>query len=253
MKHRWKSVRQWFAQSLRPKIPRLSRPWKLVRNVGCILLVVLICWVIQGARPLTDEWAFRRAERLSFVGPSEILGTIVQGTEQREERYMVGQTEQGVLVYLLQESGLWDWAGDVSYWEKTGDITFVPEPEDYSYGNEDEAFFLVFTDLPGAAYAELDLSGQVEKYDEVQHWELTAELQNGYFLFSCEDMPIPYLKAWNGYISYTAISQASYTVRVYDSQGELLGEESWSIEDRWEEWSAELEQWAEKYAARDQT
>ena len=234
---------------LTARIPRLSRPWRAVRNVGCILLLVVMGWLLYGAQPLTDEWEFRRAERLAFVGPSEILGTIVQGTEQSEERYMVAQTEDGVLVCRLQGIGLWQGYSGISYWEKTGDITFVPEPEDSSYGREDEAFFLVFTALPGAARAELDLSGQEEKYDEVQHWELTAELENGYFLFSCEDVPIPYLKAWNGYNSHTAITHAAYTVRVYDGQGGLLGEKSWSIEDCWAQWEAEHEQWADKYAA----
>ena len=65
---------QW--ERITARIPRLSRPWRVVRNLVCILLSVCLFWLLMGGEALTPEWAFRPAAPHKRVGPAAIQGAL---------------------------------------------------------------------------------------------------------------------------------------------------------------------------------
>lgn len=221
-------------EKLTSKIPRLPRPWRAARNLVCIVLAVYLIWLMLGGRPLTVQWAFRRAERQDMVGPSEILGAfeaVRYSGDDYFRRFLVGETEEGLLICNISGNWYWGYTGYLDYWEKTGDITLVPVEENwgsmYPYDDNAMAYFLAVTELPGAVYAELDVTAQDEEEDEIEQWYVTAEMGNGCFVFPFENFYWRYTGALSGEWS-SGVVEAAYTLRIYDSQGELLGQRSWS-------------------------
>ena len=109
------------------------------------------------------------------------------------------------------------------------------------------AYFLGYTELPGAVRAELDLTAQDEEEDEIEQWHVTAEMGNGCFVFPFENFYWRYTGALSGEWS-SGVVEAAYTLRLYDGQGELLEERRWSyaqardaLERQWEnerDWAA---------------
>ena len=222
---------QW--ERITARIPRLSRPWRVVRNLVCILLSVCLFWLLMGGEALTPEWAFRRAERQMRVGPSEILGTFEVATDRdypdRTERYIVGETEGELLVCQIFGSWSSGYSARLSVWEKSETMTLalladggIPFPDDGKI-----VYFLGYTELPWAVRAELDLTAQDEEEDETEQWHVTAELENGCFVFPFENFYWRYTEALSGDWS-SGVVETAYTLRLYDSQGKLLAERSWS-------------------------
>ncbi len=243
----WDRISAWA----RRKIPRLSRPWRLARNIVVLVPAVYLMWMCAGGEPLTEEWAFRWAEQQALVGPSDILGTFEVTPDPdypASERYMVGETEDGLLVGRVSGNWLEGCSARLTYWEKTGDITLVPLDQ-MAGGSPDDgetAYFLCRTSLPGAAYGELEL--ECRDYDLTGQWDVSAELQNGCFLFPCEDFYRRYTAALSGSMAGgpAGETEAAYTLRVYDSRGELLGERSWSWAEEWEDyWQWRSQLWQE--------
>lgn len=66
-----KKVKRWLK-----RIPRLSRPQRILRNFVCILIMAVIAWFLMGAPALTARWGFRRAERLNLLEPAAILDVV---------------------------------------------------------------------------------------------------------------------------------------------------------------------------------
>ena len=104
-KERMRAAWDRIWEKVTAKIPRLSRPWRVARNLACILLAVCLAWFFLGQPTIGDTWMFRRAEKQAMVGPSEILGT-VRVNERDYSRMMVGETEEGI-VLPCGCSGLW--------------------------------------------------------------------------------------------------------------------------------------------------
>ena len=104
------------------KIPRLSRPWRVVRNLVCIVLAVYLIWLMLGGRPLTVQWAFRRAERQDMVGPSEIM------LERREagDVTILGETQEGYFLGLFSRLSGGGWRTDATlYIPRQTDVTLT--------------------------------------------------------------------------------------------------------------------------------
>lgn len=171
-------------EKLTSKIPRLPRPWRVARNLVCIVFGVYLIWLLLGGRALTPEWAFRREEQKQMVGPSEILGTFEVATNpdfpDRTERYIVGETEGELLVCQIFGSWSSGYSARLYVWEKSETMTLAlladggtPFPDDGK-----TVYFLGYTELPGAVRAELDLTAQDEEEDEIEQWHVTAELEN---------------------------------------------------------------------------
>lgn len=66
-----KKLKRWLK-----RIPRLSRPQRIMRNFAFILLLAVVAWFLTGAPALTARWGFRRAERLNLLEPAEILDIV---------------------------------------------------------------------------------------------------------------------------------------------------------------------------------
>ena len=215
------------------KIPRLSRPWRTARNLVCIVLAAYLIWLLLGGRALTAEWAFRRAERQMLVGPSEMLGTFEVATDpddpDRTQRYLVGETEGAVLIGWVTGSWYSGYNARLDVWEKSETMTLVPMTDGGGALRDQgvSVYFLGHTELPGAVRAELDLTAQDEEEDEVEQWHVTAELENGCFVFPLENFYWRYTEALSGEWSSDVVETA-YTVRLYSGQGEILDERGWS-------------------------
>ena len=72
------------------------------------------------------------------------------------------------------------------------------------------AYFLGYTELPGAVRAELDLTAQDEEEDEIEQWHVTAEMGNGCFVFPFENFYWRYTGALSGEWS-SGVVEAAYT------------------------------------------
>lgn len=159
-------------RKLTAKRPRLTRRGKFVRNLICMILMAGLCYLLLGAPPLTAEQAFRRAERQHLVGPAEIIASVdMEQLALPEERpmelelfdrewarmgaFMVGEAD-GAL------SCLWQYGGsDCFNWlPKAGDVTFFLFWECGSEAGREGGAALLYTDLPGAARAEVRLREQ---------------------------------------------------------------------------------------------
>lgn len=109
-------------EKLTSKIPRLPRPWRAARNLVCIVLAVYLIWLMLGGRPLTVQWAFRRAERQDMVGPSEIM------LERREDRNVtiLGETPEGYFLGLFSRLSGGGWRTDATlYIPRQTDVTLT--------------------------------------------------------------------------------------------------------------------------------
>ena len=53
--------------------PRLSRRWKIIRNIVLLIALCLAYWFSQGCPPMTGEQALRRMERRLFLNPGQTM------------------------------------------------------------------------------------------------------------------------------------------------------------------------------------
>ena len=95
----------------------IPRPIRAVGNLICIVILCFTFYYLTGAPVLTMEQAFRRAEKVNFVGPSKILFN--EAVEAFDFNHMiVAETEMGVITYVRDDSqkSVWD---DFYYFPKT--------------------------------------------------------------------------------------------------------------------------------------
>lgn len=104
------------------RAPRLSRPWRVARNLVCSLLALGAIWLLLGGFPLTQEWAFRQAERLAMVGPSELL----LERQQDGSALMVGETQEGYFLGQISRLSGGGWAAEATlYLPRQADVTLT--------------------------------------------------------------------------------------------------------------------------------
>lgn len=140
------------------RIPRLSRPWRIVRNLVCIAFGVYLIWVLMGGHPLTKAWAFRRAERRDMVGSSEMILEQWDG----DEVTLVGRTEQGYFLgtFSREINPLRGWyTQGTLYVERQEDVTFTVAKTDRYGGiiNEHCVELLLLCDDPGVTRGEAEI------------------------------------------------------------------------------------------------
>lgn len=105
MKDRW--LKLWRSR------PRLSRGWKIVRNLAVTLICLSVLWAWAGYPLPTAELEFRRLERQNLFPPSELQG-VFRGIYQNrwtgygvlEDWVVVGHESYGQLeCWPREESG----------------------------------------------------------------------------------------------------------------------------------------------------
>lgn len=84
------------------RLPRLSRRWKIIRNLALTLVCLYALWAWAGYPLPTAEMEFRRLERQSLMPPSQVQGAF----RLDQERVVVGVLEDRVIfseVHALDE------------------------------------------------------------------------------------------------------------------------------------------------------
>ena len=184
-------------------IPRWVRT---IGNLVLLLLIAVVFYVCIGTPTLTEEQAFRRAEKAQLVGPSTILFN--EDVESYDYRHLIlAETDYGVITYVSDET----WNPKLCYTAKTGDVTVVAAPKGpFNWGYSNWAVKLpvfVVDDVPDAVRAELEidivgtyvihLNNEMLQIPLYHHYSLesTREEEN-FFQFAIE---LPFLDQYDGY------------------------------------------------------
>ena len=177
------------------RVPPHTRKGKLIRNVICILVLVLFCWCCLGAPALTPRWDFRREERTHLIGPANILAVIPGDVMELPEvgirefasekgsfvhmmeqiRWIVVGEQDGLLYCTYRElnagSHWWE-AGESSLIvaEKTGNVSVIPayRMTSSTQGKDERRtagrLLIVQTDLPDAQSIQIELQDFNARY-----------------------------------------------------------------------------------------
>ena len=176
------------------KLPPLSRGWKIVRNFGVALLILLFVWGLTDFYIHNPVLSFHRAEQANWVGPSEIQSSF----RTDRDLWVVGTCSDQVLFHREDSRGF-------EYWPRQEDgPTIVPAPGHIAV---EDTVWVVAVDVPEEAVsarlelttacyyseevrrdgysrqysAEPEPSGGVWKYGEPRRWEKSYTAQ-GEFL-----------------------------------------------------------------------
>ncbi len=232
-----KRSQRWrrFLSPIASRIPRLSRPWRVVRNLVCIVLGVYLIWLLLGGNPLTKEWAFRREERLAMVGPSEIL----LERPQSDTELVVGKTPEGYFLvqFFRQSVGSWVTAA-TRYLPRQADVTLTAaDVRTRARFQEESVDLLLLCDDPAVSRGEAELTlagdGSVNgrRYDFDQTYTVEF-LPEGERVLAGRLQPETDSDAgWEGEVERFALAwiysmEIPVTIRLYDGGGALLLERS---------------------------
>lgn len=226
-----------FTYPIVSRIPRLSRPWKVVRNLVCIVLAVYLIWLFLGGNALTAEWAFRRAEARAMVGPSEILlerreGDVVTFTGRTECGYFIGS-------FCKYGNPLRGWyTRDNFYVERQEDVTFsVAKPDWGAAFDAEYVDLLLLCDDPAVSRGEAEitvagtgsLNGRPYDFNKTYTAEFLPAAEgvlSGRIEAETEDAD-----SWSGMLERHRLgdiydSTCPVTIRLYGESGALLLEKS---------------------------
>lgn len=176
------------------KLPRLSRGWRIVRNLTLVLLLLTYLWV-QSQCPIRNiRLDFRRAERNNLIGPCEIQGIF---DTYRENWVTAVSGDQAIL-----------WGGafrEMNYWPRqTGQITLVPVPTQSIYQFRGETGIVAVDVPPEARSARLELT--------VSCWYVQT-VSNGWSYMPTLERLVEV---------YGETGPAQYWEKIYQSEGERL-------------------------------
>ena len=211
-------------------------------NLAGIILCVLVIYILIGSPPFSARHAFRRAEKADLVGPSRILAQIQpEGTPY--DQLILSDAGDGVILFTYKRRD--SAATSLLYAERTGDLTIAAAPDNTYYPSHQQASIpiVLFEKYPQAVRAELDLAlSAVYKGTYLQNtYHLTADREyDGCFIFTLQSESPSVLGA-EGQLFLTLqqvtgnstadtrdlVSPA--TVRLYDSSGSLILEQTISL------------------------
>lgn len=224
------------------KLPGLTRRGRLVRNLACVLLLAVLCWVLLGAPALTEAWAFRRAERRNLVGPSEILQRMdVDWDGFDYHRLIAAKNDWGYVLYAPDRPYA---ETELIYQAKMGDVTLMAPPEMWIHEPVSDQPLVLFTDLAAArAQVELTLTPALSSSVDLSNVTCRADADRrsgGFFLFvlsseSREEQQRFYesdalqtlAAALRG--KYSLDPPVPVTVRLWDRAGTLIYEDTLRI------------------------
>ena len=233
--------RERFQKWLHTLLERIPRKTQVFLNLGLILVLPLVLYLMFDSPVFSPEAAFRRAEKANLVGPSEILGIEeVQG--MFGNTYVIGDNGDSAVLFLYDENHY----SQSNYWRlvyrpKMGSIS-VYGLHQMTFGFFDSIYpLIVMDDYPEAVRAELDLelywqhNETLEVYRKSYH--LSAErTRPGYFRMNIQlppevsDWEREAISQFSRYSSDppTYLGDFSYpaTVRLYDGEDNLICQQS---------------------------
>ena len=237
---------KWSAltDGLRAKLPRLSRPQRIVRNLICIPLAVLLVWLLAGGEALTPERAFRRAENFCMIGPSELLcEETYRYYYSTEYRWFLGETAEGYVSAKCGRTGgfPWGWYGQAVYWPRGEGATVVIREGTKNLGMYESAWFYVLG-VPGSAVrAEVTIhsmsSGSLNGKPYDLDWLCTVYCEpNGEeLLCGLLEIQDKTSDSWQAALEEIAVSDLfspyadiPMTVRLYDVEDTIISEETFT-------------------------
>lgn len=226
----------------------LSRRSKVLLYLLAILIMGFLVYLLIGAPALNWQHRYRRIEKAYFVGPGQILGhEEVSGSLYDEA--VVARTDEAVVIATMMSQ--YNYGELLFYLPMTGKIlvTAAPQmlaPMDLDF-EEDTLTVFVVDDYPEAVTAELDLQlfWRQHPEDEGQKpvFHLSARREKeGYFRldtpFESLDEDSVERKAldrfseysrnvgWREALWHMPEGACQATVRLYDSSGSLITEET---------------------------
>lgn len=167
------------------KIPPHGRRGKLIRNILCMVLLVLAGYIILGAPALSARHAFRRAERARLREPSEILAVVrtndlvfppekewqygqppadtwARGMLMEKRGYVIGRLDDELVCLATKDDLGLNQPGPEHIVPITGEVTLVRA---FDYQN-DGALYYVYTTLPDAHRVTLEVRTVAEEENE---------------------------------------------------------------------------------------
>ncbi len=159
---------------------------RTIVNLFAIGLCLVLIYIFLGSPVLTEEAAYRRAEKANLVGPGEILAVIAP-EGQVYSHLILAKDETGVMLYA------WDWWNreerEFVYREAEGDMTLAAAPGREYFWLQSHGVLPVylFDSCSEAVRAELTLTirGEFEGEAYENTYSLTAEREEaGFFAFT---------------------------------------------------------------------
>lgn len=139
----------------------IPRPVKTLFYMIGISLATFLLYIFIGAPPLSEEHAYRRAERANLVGPAKILDIIdlAPVVDEHYSRMIIANDGDAVILYM------WDAQHNLSeklvYRQKQGAVTVFAAPYElflYSTDHEFKIPIILFDDFPQAVRAEMEFT-----------------------------------------------------------------------------------------------
>ena len=239
------------------KRPRLSRGWRIVRNLAVTAAALFVIWSVAGCPLPSAELEFRRLERQSMLPESRLVFatpererhayavsgrdrtvTALDGTEiTLEDCHFVGVTEELAVVGRVERGLVWAETGSLQGYARDGRPLLLPlgwreweTPRAYWVTAEQETGGVSYTYHNVAPLVLLDVP------EEARRAELSLELQTG-------EESLPYETAcWDmgggvwlvgAFREDQAVPgpglEGSCTLRLYDGAGTLLLEQEGTL------------------------
>ena len=230
MKDRWKNL--WARR------PKLSRGWKLARNLALAAMGVYLIWSLWGYPLPTMELEFRRAERQNLLLPSEIvLSTGRITVSHSHESYapvpkvtkeqILGLGEDYAVVFWkppFSNSGnqlvCWSFAEQPRQVKLAPLISLISDTRGEDWPERESCAAVAALELPqGTARGEMTLEAEEGIYQEE-----SEVLEHDLCLFAFQSRLSSY--------SYDWVQGLPYTLRCYNEAGELLLEQTGTVPQR---------------------
>ena len=155
-----RKTREKLQQWLRDLLEKIPRKTQVFINLGLILVLPLVIYLLLGSPVNDPEAAFRRAEKANLVGPSEILGIeTVDG--MWGDTYVIADNGDSAILYLCDRPVDFGFSYSNSYnliyRPKMGSVS-VYGLHWFTFGLLDDTYpLIVMDDHPEAVRAELEL------------------------------------------------------------------------------------------------
>lgn len=172
----------------------IPRPLKALLYCIGILLFSFLLYIFLGAPPLSEEHAYRRAERANLVGPAKILDIIDLEPVVNEyyNRMVIADEGDAVILYMRDSQN--NLSEKLVYRQKQGAVTVFAAPYElflYSTDHEFEIPIILFDDFPQAVRAEMEFTlWTLDDSDAVprvclpkNYWGEAYRENSGYFCF----------------------------------------------------------------------